>query len=67
MVNLIDAEVIEVLGEPDLQREIYDGRLYEWWEIEVKSIDMGGTQIEMLSFNTREEALKVKVGYKFLH
>lgn len=59
-MNLIDAWVVEVTGEP---YEAYG----KWW-VEVVSIDMGERpQKEELMFNTREEAAAVKKGHRFLH
>jgi len=59
-MNLIDAWVEEVVGEPFEK--------YGKWCVDVISIDMGQRpQKERLMFNTREEAAAVEKGHKFLH
>lgn len=58
-MNLIDAEVTKVIGEP------YP-RFLKWW-IKVESIDMGGLSEDNLMFDTKEEAEAVQPGYKFQH
>lgn len=59
-MNLIDAEVLEVLGEP---HEKYG----KWW-VKVRTIDMGGRpQEESIMCQTKEQALAIGEGHVFQH
>jgi hypothetical protein len=62
LMNLLDAVVKKVLSEPKFVE--YNG--YQWWEIEVEYDCYGALSKTKLTFKTKEEAEKVKVGYKFL-
>lgn len=57
-MNLIDAVVIEVIGEPFF--------VHQHWFIKVKADSMGGISTHDLMFPTEEECLKVEVGRKIL-
>lgn len=59
-MNLIDAWVTEVMGEPYLSA-------FGKWCLKVRWDDMGGNGTSTLMFDTEEQAKQVKVGYKFLH
>jgi len=66
-MNLIDAEVIEVLSEPEYKKEVFEDSTYRYWTVKVKVVDEGGEKTENLSFDNKDLAEKVSVGYKFLH
>ena len=66
-MNLIYAEVIEVLSEPEYKEEVFEDSTYGYWTIKVKVVDEGGEKTENLSFDNRRLAEKVSVGYKYLH
>lgn len=59
-MNLIDAWVTEIMGEPYLS-------VFGKWLLKVKCHDMGGDGTSTLIFDTKEQAEQVDVGYKFLH
>lgn len=63
-MNLIDAWVTEVIGEP--YYDDYGSGNYKWW-LDVAYEDIGGTGATTLMFNTKEEAKAVTPGYKFLY
>ena len=60
-MSLIDAWVTKILTEPE---QIKHGNL---WRVLVDYEDVGGTGQTMLYFETKEEALSLKIGYTFLH
>lgn len=64
-MNLIDAWVAHVNGEP--QFHSWEDGAVTCWTVNVDYHDMGGEGSKDLSFNTKEEALAVKPGYKFQH
>lgn len=57
-MNLVNCYVVEILGEP---YEKY-GR---WW-VSVRFDSYGVFSTTNLMFDSREEALAVKIGYEFL-
>lgn len=57
-MNLIDHYVTELIGKPYKKYN-------KWWQV-VRADSMGVIGVNQLMFNTKEEALKVKVGYHFL-
>ena len=66
-MNTIDFKVTEVLSEPIFKNPCWDGKIYEYYIVKVKVIDIGGEQEKELMFYTLEEANKVKVGYEVAH
>lgn len=58
-MNLVDAEVKEVIGEPCLS--------YGKWFVKVKAVDMGGEFEDSIMCNSEQEALDIKPGYEFDH
>ena len=57
-MNLLEAEVIEVLSEPYFKHD-------KWWvTVNYDCYDLK-SKTELM-FNTEEEAKKVEVGFKFL-
>jgi len=57
-MNLIDIYVVEILSEP-----FYE---YEKWWLKVKSNAYGRLIEDTLMFDSKEECLKIKKGYKYL-
>ncbi len=57
-MNLIDFYVEEIISDPYLE-------FGKWW-IKVKANGYGRVSEMTLMFDTREECLDVKIGYKFL-
>ena len=68
-MNVIDAEVTEVLSEPNFvnNKERFGENHCNWWAVKVKYADMGGGGKKELHFNSKEEAEKVEEGYIFQH
>ncbi|MEF3306650.1 hypothetical protein [Paenibacillus sp. GYB003] len=64
-MNLLDAYVTEVLGTPRFE-DYYKDEGIVWWAVPVKYNSYGVVSETELTFKTREEAEKVKVGYHFL-
>lgn len=64
-MNLIDAKVIKVLGNPTEHISLFGGSVF--YLVEVEYIDDGGKGIDKLHFKTLEDAKKVKEGYIFQH
>lgn len=56
-MNLLDATVTEIIGEPELK--------YGKWFIKVKADCWGAVTESSLMFSSKEQALAVKPGYKF--
>lgn len=66
-MNFCDYTVKEVMGKPTKKVVEGEGYYAEWWEVEVSYIYDNGKEVEKaLTFDTEEEAKKVKKGYEFL-
>lgn len=57
-MNLIDFYVTEIISEPKF--------MYNKWFIDVMANSHGVVSKNQLMFDTKEECLKVNIGYKFL-
>jgi hypothetical protein len=57
-MNLVEAEVTKVKGQPFED--------YGWWWVKVEYVCYSVSSDMQLMFKTKEEAEKVKIGYKFL-
>ena len=65
-MNLIDAQVVEVLDEPKFHE--WDDGAVSCWTIKVSYADMGTAEgVTDLQFDSKEAALEVKPGYVFQH
>lgn len=62
-MNLIDAEVLEVLEGP----KYHDTGAVQFWTVKVKFLDMGGAGETTLTFREKADADAVKHGYTFQH
>ena len=68
-MNTVTAYVTEVLSNPyyvDNENKYGEGH-YNWWAVDVKYQDMGGSGEKSLTFDSKKEAEKVEKGYKFSH
>jgi hypothetical protein len=66
-VNYCDYYVKEVLRNPAHVSHVYSEKTYSWWEVAVSYYyDNGELRTKKLTFDTQEEANKVKEGYHFL-
>jgi len=54
---MIDYFVVEILGKPYIK--------YDKWFLNIRTNAYGHVSNENLMFNTKEEALKIKVGDKY--
>ncbi|MFW6016641.1 MAG: hypothetical protein ACOCRK_09395 [bacterium] len=68
-MNTVTAYVDEVLTQPYyIDNKKHFGKQHtNWWAVDIKYSDMGGSGKTTLHFNTKEKAKKVKEGYKFSH
>jgi hypothetical protein len=64
-MNLVDAYVTKVLGEPQYIDK-YANEGVTWWQVPVECNSYGVLSETMLSFNTEEEAKAVVRGHHFL-
>jgi hypothetical protein len=64
-MNLLDAYVTKILSEPNFNSD-YARQGVTWWEIMVEYDSYGVKDSRTLSFDTKEKAEAVKVGYHFL-
>lgn len=62
-MNLIDAVVTKVVG---MKYDDYGSGKYRWW-VYVEYEDIGGTGTTSIMCNSKDEAEKITIGYKFLH
>lgn len=64
-MNLIDCYVTKVLSDPYSRYNKFNNTTY--WIVDVEYNSYGVISNTELLFNTKEDALKVKIGYHFLN
>ncbi|WP_201319074.1 hypothetical protein [Paenibacillus sp. EPM92] len=64
-MNLVDAYVTKVLGEPEYIDK-YANEGVTWWQVPVECDSYGRLSETNLVFKTEEEAKEVRVGHHFL-